>query len=227
MRLGDLGRGKKIVTHRKSARMKPCNEPVIVPPQSTGAEKNIEHTVTASTTEVALQLYNACRQRLLLVNDWDQVAQGLSAEFRLTDAAGREVKRPATAGDHIRINIPAPGSKAGDGYDWVLVEVIDECGNPGDPIQSLTMQVRPCANPLQPDEQVAHFLDEAATSSFVAARNGRVVTVGIYGRNEKPNTNTKAVTDKLRNTVVALGAIAGIANLQWEALAKGILQAEK
>jgi hypothetical protein len=204
--------------------MDTCREHTIIPAQTTGTEKNIERSVSIASAKQATQLYNDCKQRLLNVNDWDKIAEGLSAGFRLTDHAGQEVQRLAATGDRFRIDLPAPGNKAGDGYDWVLIELIEECGNPEEQVQSVAMRVRPCDNPLQPDNNIAHFLDEAATSSFIIERNGNNIVAGIYGRNEKPNISAEGLGDKLRNTVVAAGAIAGMANLQWEALAKGILQ---
>lgn len=206
--------------------MKTSKLRTIVPLQVTGTEKNIEHTATTATTAAAIQLYNACRQRLLDVNHWDKIAQGMSAGFRLVDKAGHEIQKTAEAGHYIRINLPAPGSSAGEGYDWVLIEVIEETGGPDEAIQCIAMRVRPSNHPLQPADDVAHFLDGSATSSFLVERREHQVIAGIYGRNEKPNTSTAGVGDKLRNTVVAIGAIAGMANLQWNALAKGIVEGE-
>jgi hypothetical protein len=45
----------------------------------------------------------------------------------------------------------------------------------------------------------------------------------VYGRNEKPNLNTKAVIDKLRNAIVGVTAIAGLNKPQWKSLVMGLL----
>jgi hypothetical protein len=45
----------------------------------------------------------------------------------------------------------------------------------------------------------------------------------VHGRNEKPNTNSDAVADKIRNTLVGLGAIAGFSKIQWKNLVKGLI----
>ena len=50
-----------------------------------------------------------------------------------------------------------------------------------------------------------------------------IITAGVYGRNEVPNTKSEAVMDKVRNAAVALGAILGASRVQWESLVHGIL----
>ena len=54
-------------------------------------------------------------------------------------------------------------------------------------------------------------------------RKAGTVTAHYKGRNESPNTDELALTDKVRNVVVAGGALAGVSELQWRALLKGLL----
>jgi hypothetical protein len=53
------------------------------------------------------------------------------------------------------------------------------------------------------------------------------VTAHYFGRNEEPNTEGLGLTDKIRNVVVAGGALAGMSELQWTALLKGLLDTAK
>jgi len=46
----------------------------------------------------------------------------------------------------------------------------------------------------------------------------------VFARNESPITDNKNWADKLRNNVVAPGARAGLAKLQWKRLADGFLR---
>lgn len=198
----------------------------IIPKQQEGAEKNITDSVIATDDTAAGQLYAAARKRLLLVNEWAAICEGLSAEFALTDDAGNEVQREAATGDHFRINIPGPGSKAGNGYDWVRIEAIEEDMDPGGQWQFIALRVRPSENPLEHSGETAHFLTSAGTSSFIVRRDQQIVSAGVYGRNEAPNPSGKGVGDAIRNTMVALGAIGGLANVQWNKLVKGLLGKE-
>jgi hypothetical protein len=89
------------------------------------------------------------------------------------------------------------------------------------------MRVRPTNNPKNEGEKIAHFFSDNATSSFIVMRNENEVTAAVYGRNEKPNTNADSITNKLRNAFVAMSAIFGIANIQWNNLVRGLIALEE
>jgi len=84
--------------------------------------------------------------------------------------------------------------------------------------------VRPATNPKNERKDIAHFFSEASTSSFIVKRDGNKITAAVYGRNEKPNTNTEKVTDKIRNAAIAAGAISGLSKLQWKSLVNGLVK---
>jgi hypothetical protein len=192
----------------------------IVPEHQKGAKTDAEHSITAENAEQAGKIFERARQRLLDVNHWQQLCGKPSAEFRLTDNAGNEVNRPAQVNDHFKINIPAPGVAAGEGYDWVKIEAIEESENGN----LLAIRVRPAPDPCTPGEDIAHFFKDAATSTFAVERKGNQVIASVHGRNEEPNTNTENVLDKVRNAIVAIGAMIGLSTPQWQSLVKGLLE---
>lgn len=201
------------------------NKPT-VPPQREGAQKDIEYTFSAADENAARKLFTISRNRLMDVNHWDQYGGVLSAKFRLTDPHGRDVERPAEHNDYFRIDLPAaPGTTAGEGYDWVHIEAIDDQPDPDGVKERIAIRVRPSPNPQKKGENVAHFFNDGSTSSFVLERDGNKVTAAVYGRNEIPNTETSNVIDKVRNVVVGTSAIAGLADIQWKNLVKGLLEA--
>jgi hypothetical protein len=195
-----------------------------VPPQVEGVKKDIEHTVTTADENDARKLFMIARNRLMDVNHWDRYSGSVTSKFRLTDPQGHEIDRTAEKDDYFRIDLPAPGSAEGKGYDWVRIETIDDNPDPDGPNESIAIRVRPSPNPLEKGENVAHFFKDSATSSFVLERNGKQVTAAVYGRNELPNTETSNVIDKVRNAVVGATAIAGLANVQWKNLLKGLIE---
>lgn len=201
----------------------------IVPPQKDGGKKDIQYTITAADDDDARKLFFIARNRLLDVNGWDKVCGPVSAKFHLTDANGHDVDRTAEKNDFFRINLPAPGPAEGKGYDWVHIEAIEDKSDSTGPYESIGLRARPSADPTQKNvENVAHFFDSGATSSFIVERHGRTVTASVLGRNEKPNTgDTTNVVDKIRNTVVGAGAIAGLSNVQWKSLVTGLIAMEK
>ena len=195
-----------------------------VPPQQTGAESNTEARTSFPDDAAARQFYRTVKERLLHVNNWHALAGKGTAEFQLIDENGRETDRAAKEGDHFRIDIPGPGTITGEGYDWVRIESVNE--NAGDAEECLAIRVRPCSNPNNDRSDVAHFFSEDATSSFVVKREGAEVVAAVYGRNEKPNTDTEKLVDKARHTAVATGAVSGFSKLQWKSLVNGLISKE-
>ena len=119
-------------------------------------------------------------------------------------------------------SLPAPGLSAGDGHDWVRVETIEENFGRGTD-ESFAMTLKVCENPEHPEKGVAHFFAEGPSSTFIITRKELAVKASYHGRNETANLENPALKDKIRNAVVAIGAIAGVSELQWKAFLKGLL----
>ena len=188
-----------------------------IPKQYTGSKLNVEYSVIAQSIKEAMVYFKDGVKRLLRVNNWKTISSALLSSFQLTDASGKEIDRDARENDLLKIEIPGPGLIAGDGFDWARVEAIVTKPN------RVAMRVRPVANPLHPESGTAHFFNNNATSTFQVFRRGRIVTAGVYGRNEVPNTTTENAIDKVRNAAVAVGAIIVASRLQWESLVHGLL----
>lgn len=196
----------------------------LVPQNVEGKEITAECSKTLNSEAEARAFYETAKQRMILVHDWGEISGILSADFQVTDERGNELDRPARKGDHFRIDILGPGSKAGEGYDWARVEEINEVHLLN--VDSIAILVRPAANPQTPNTAVAHFFAEKSTSTFVITREGNNVTASIYDRNIEANEETKEPLDKVRNAVVRLGAKHGFSKLQWQALAEAFVKQE-
>lgn len=194
-----------------------------IPTNIDGSESNTESTREFESVESAKIFYSVVKQRMQSVNNWHSFAGALTADFQLTDKEGNEINRQPQKGDFFRIRIPGPGTVTGEGYDWVQVEKIDEENNRED---QFIIRVRPAPSPVNTKEDVAHFFTDEATSSFVVKRVRNKVIAGVYGRNEKPNTEAENVLDKIRNAVVASGAITAFSKLQWKSLVDGLISEE-
>ena len=198
----------------------------IIPENSKGKPTNLEESITLSNREEAVDAFKRAYKRMLNVNIWHKLTGFGSADFSLKDQQGNDSQRLAKVGDHFRIDIPGPGPSSGEGYDWVKVEVIDDRSDPDADEESIGMRVRTCKNPNKPGNDTAHFFTNDATSTFIIHRQFNVVSVLYHGRNEVLNSDTKKFTDKIRNTVIGLGAMAGISELQWTRLIKSFLEKE-
>jgi hypothetical protein len=195
-----------------------------VPPQHTGSEMNAVEKIELGSEAEAIYFFNTVKERLLDINRWAEFAGMSMSTFRLTDSSGNEVDRKATDGDYIKIDIPGPGTTAGGGYDWVVIEDIRSQVLDGAEVLSIT--ARPASNPSTEDNSTAHFLTEEATSTFQVKRLGNAIYAEEHGRNEVANTDTGSVLDNIRNTFVGLGAKIGFSYPQWKALVKGLLSNE-
>jgi hypothetical protein len=98
----------------------------LIPDQKKGRAITAEAGSKFQNAVQASVFYKEARKRLLFIHNWHKIAGKLSADFQLTNEEGNEVDRFGQKGDHFRIDITGPGSKAGDGFDWAKVEDIKE-----------------------------------------------------------------------------------------------------
>jgi hypothetical protein len=194
----------------------------MVPAQHTGQKVDEEEAIRCASEEEADRLFKLGVNRLLDVNNWDKICGPMSAKFSLVDGTGSVVQRRPEQGDYFRIDVPGPGPKAGEGYDWVQVERVEERSEADSKL--VAIRVRPAASPLNDDQDIAHFFSDAATSTFTIQRMGNTVIAAVRGRNEEPNTHTSTTVDKVRNAVVGGGASAGLSKPQWKSLVRGLLE---
>lgn len=201
-------------------------ETSIIPANIEGKQNDLSFSKTLADREQALDCFKRACKRLLNPPVWHELAGMLSGEFTLFGESGQGADRLAQAGDYLRIDLPGPGPRIGDGYDWVKVSSIEDKSDPSGEEERVAMKLHPSANPKSSDERTAHFLQEEASSTFIIERKGNVVTVSYHSRNEVPNTHTGNIIDNLRNNIITSGAFAGLSEAQWSSLIKAFLQAE-
>lgn len=198
----------------------------MVPENKDGKAVDIEHSVTEENLQDAITMFRLAYSRVIYPAIWKSLAGVGTASFSIWMADSTEVQRHLQVDDFLKIDIPGPGPSAGEGYDWVRVEALQENILPHTD-ESFVMLLRACANPENQEAGTAHFFTEEATSTFILKRVKATVTCSYHGRNEKPNTTDVETVDKIRNKLVATGAVAGLSEVQWTALLTGILQKEK
>jgi len=195
----------------------------ILPKQKTGGHTGVTSRRTAATRHEALQLFNACKMRLLNINSWKKICGDKGAEFWLTDEQGTLINDiTPKIGNLIRIKLPAPENKTGDGFDWVRIETFENSKDLVKDEEVFGFRTRPVPNPNQKESESAHFYTGDATSTFLIIRNSATITVIERGRNEIPNIFGSFFA-KLRNLVIAIPAMLGFSKPQWKMLADGIL----
>lgn len=192
-----------------------------VPIQTSGAKMDAVEQVRCASVSAAEEFYQIVKNRLTDVNAWSAMAGLPLSSFKLFDHTGRAVHRQAIKGDFIRIDIPGPGTKTGQGYDWVRVEELIEEIDANDRV--ISMRVRQTAHPLGEDDAIAHFLNSCATSTFQVKLLGNSVFAEEHGRNERSNLDTTHVLDNIRNAIIGAATKIGFSYPQWKSLVSGLL----
>ncbi|MBS1587170.1 MAG: hypothetical protein JSS82_16675 [Bacteroidetes bacterium] len=194
----------------------------LVPANIKGKQNDLSTKIVLDNDEQAVERYRTARTRMLSPALWHSLSGALSASFEACNAGGEPVDRKLTMNDLVRIDISGPGTKAGHGYDWVKVDIIQD-GNSEDGREDLCgMRLRPTAPPGENGE-TAHFFQSGASSTFILRRTGNVVSASYHGRNEVPNTHMERTLDNVRNAIITSGALAGLSEAQWMALIKGFI----
>jgi hypothetical protein len=195
----------------------------IIPKQLKGTHTGATVRKDMSTRHSALVLYNEAKYRLLDINNWYKISGNVGAEFFLTDKNGNDlnVVMPEV-GNLIKIKLPAPKNKRGNGYDWVRIEKFESVKDEMKDEEIYGFRVRPVSNPDSANSVNAHFYTSDASSTFLIYRITNIVYAIERGRNEVPNTKT-SILNALRNLIIAIPAMLGFANPQWKLLVKGIL----
>lgn len=198
-------------------------EPDIVPEQYEGRALEAQQSREFQDADAAKMAYLRARQRLLDVNRWTRHIEGITAVFQLTDQDGEPTEGMAEKGLMIRVDIPGPGTSAGDGYDWVVIEDMEEGST--DRLDFLAFRVRPAENPSGREGKIAHFFSAGSSGTFVLYREKNQVTCTVYDRNLKPNTEIKGnLADRVRNSFVGTTAAMGMSGIQWQKVADSVLE---
>jgi hypothetical protein len=194
-----------------------------IPKQTDGASSDTSAKIRLPSVALAISHFQTVRSRLLNISEWEKLSGKKFASFQLTDPSGKDQSREPEKGDYIRINIPGPGNKSGDGYDWVRIEDIDRKESKGI-YEFLAIMVRPAKSPLSKEHITAHFFKKNATSTFIVKRHSNVIVAEVHGRNEKPNTRPHGIIKRVRNLLVGVGAMLGFSKIQWKNLVEGLVQ---
>lgn len=194
----------------------------LIPQQRVGSKLDLHSSTICGTVEEAIVFFQSVKHRLMNVNQWDEICNVPSSVFRLINDKGQEIAGLVQEDDYIRINIPGPGTKVGEGYDWVKVETITEQSFVDEEVLSIT--VRPTHHPLRAFSETAHFFWNEATSTFQVKRKDKTILAEIHGRNEAPNNDTGIFVDNLRNTLVGWSAKIGFSYPQWKGLTEGLVK---
>ena len=193
-----------------------------IPENVSGKVINAESSKELLDKNSAESLYAIAKQRLLDVNNWNNIASELLASFQLTDLNGDPLDGPVSKGNYLKIDIPGPGSVSGDGFDWVFVEEVETYESAD--LQSFAVRVRPAANPASDEKEIAHFYTSDSTSTFTVTREMQKVTAAVYDRNIKVNSESGQPADLVRNALVGTIGRMVFSKVQWKVLTDALIE---
>lgn len=197
------------------------------PNTSNDARLKSYHERVLPSIQDAEDCFQQLKLRLYNINEWKNYFQSPVPEFVLLDKNANLKKEIPEAGDYVKIDLPGPGSVAGEGFDWVVIDRVYEENNPSEDSRELHIRVRPSTNPENTGEETAHFYTEGSTSEFCGGRSGNVVYGWVMARGEEPNVKeATGWMDKLRNMVVGITARAGMSEIQWEQFIQSMLESD-
>jgi len=179
---------------------------------------NVESSIIALSLEQAREVFKEAMDRLLNVSEWHTLPCSLLTASKLTDDRGLDVvDRQARENDYFVVN-PESGASG-----WVRVEKVYLQRDPSGSREVVMMRARPSTQPLSDGGELAR-----PSNTFKVTREGLNVTVSVYGQNEENELNRLSSngTDDARPDST-VGAIHGVARVQWRSLVNGILSTWK
>lgn len=191
-----------------------------IPEQKVGKALDYSRQLTLPDDSSAYNRYREIVAKMLDVNGWQKIAEGISGEFVIVNENNEIQDRRVKKYDFIRIDIPGPGAPSGGGYDWVQVTALDQTDHQHKRKTFISLQ--PCPDPRTMDEHSAHFFKKYTSSNIVIKQEDNRVTLQYAGRNEVINSETEHLMDNIRNFLVGIGAKMGASYPQWKALIDGL-----
>lgn len=152
------------------------------------------------------------------INSWTHLFKNVTS-FQVTDINGIDKFGKIEVGDLVKIKIPGPKPKTGDGFDWVKIKHIKFTENTE--FKSICLALSPTRKP--DGNTTAHFYTSESTNYHIIKDYGNRIVAEVHGRNEVPNLKNLPFRDKIRNYFTAKGGLFGLSKLQWEIWTKNIL----
>lgn len=196
-----------------------------IPMQEIGVESKAISTIVFDNIELANSHFEIVKKRFLDINSWELFAGKDKAEFSLRDEQGQLLLDHPKVGNYISIKVPLLPNNNEDHLDWVKIEVYEEGQEENN--EFVYIRVRPTSNPTKSSDDITHFLASTATSNFFIRREGNKISAEVYARNEISNLKNKSFSQKMRNTIVAIGGMLIGSKLQWNGLTEGLIKDEK
>jgi hypothetical protein len=194
----------------------------LVPVNKKGSENDAAAFLICHSETEAFDRFRILSQNLLKINSWKVFAGKNPAEFYIYNMDNLNKYVLAKENDLVKIKIPAPENKLGNGFDWVVVHKIETIEKKD--LIAILLEMKPHSCPEKSDKNTAHFYKKDASSTFILAKKDKTIQFSIHGRNEIPNIGKVGFINTCRNFFVASGGIFGGSKLQWQDFAEEFIK---
>ncbi len=186
------------------------------PVNKKGSENNAMSFLICQSETEAFERFKKLSQNLLKIDSWNVNAGKNPTEFFVykDGKENQDLSLLVKENDLVKIKIPAPKNKLGNGFDWVIVHKIQSIESVD--MKAFLLQMKPHSCPENSNGNTAHFYTEDASSTFILAKKNKTIQFSIHGRNEIPNTKNVGFLNSCRNLFVGGGGIFGGSKLQWQ-----------
>ncbi|MCU7619314.1 hypothetical protein NZ698_19205 [Chryseobacterium sp. PBS4-4] len=191
----------------------------LVPINRKGSENNAVAFLNCQSETEAFEKFKKLSQNLLKINDWNVKGGKNPTEFSIYN---KDKSQSVQENDLVKIKIPAPENKLGNGFDWIVVKKIQIIEKTD--VKVFLLQMKPNSCPENSNKKTAHFYMEDASSTFILSKKNDTIQFSIHGRNEIPNTKKIGFLNSCRNFFVANGGIFGGSKLQWQDFAEEFIK---
>lgn len=166
--------------------------------------------------------FETFKKRLFNINSWAEYSGREKAEFSHVDIHGNALDRDPSNGDLIKIKVPGLFNFFESGYDWVQIQNLEIKNN--SEAKWIVFQLIPCTCPNTSNKNIAHFLTNDSSNTFILIEKLGIIQFSVHGRNELPNCEKTKFWHRCRNKLVANGGFLGLSKMQWQSLVEGLLQ---
>jgi len=194
----------------------------LLPVNKKGSKNNASADILFEKQDEADEYFERLSKNLLKINDWKVNAGKNPTVFFIYNKDNQKRHELVEENDLVKIKMPAPKNKLGNGFDWVIVTQLKIIEKPD--LKVFLLQMKPHICPENINGGVAHFYTEDATNTFILSKRNKTIQLSVHGRNEIPNTKKVGFLNACRNFFVAGGGIFGGSKMQWQDFAEEFIK---
>ncbi len=191
----------------------------IITEQTTGSHPAATAKYKAESRHLAIGLFNEAKYKLLDINNWERLCDGVAAEFRLTDEKGEQINSLPVVGNLIRIKLPLQSNHATE-FEWARIEKFESSKDLLKDEEVFGFHVKPVKSPLNNSEIKSLYANEVTCSFIILRKSDSIIAMEC----EKIINKPESFLNKMRQLIISSLTMIGFSKPQWKKLVSGIVR---